>query len=1044
MTTPRPIPIQDLLEHADFVRGLARRLIHDPELAWDVEQETWVAAMQNPPRDRATARGWLGAVLRNFVRRAARDRGRREQRERHASRPDRLSPTDLLLERELALRSVVEAVLDLEERYREVVLYRFYEDLYPRQIAERLQVPVATVKSRLHRALEQLRGKLEQRCGKQWAVTIAAASGLGKNLTLAKAAAPRGLTALKMTGALSTKLVLPAAAVLMLIAGWLLFKEDGWLSSSTKDPSDPGVVEVASQESSRMTLTDEAEPKETQDNRPSSRSLPASESGDGATGGPSRREDPETEAGPSFRIRGTVVSTTGEPIAGATVQLEPPGQNISEVTADDHGEFSFKGSQLQGSIPLVAYHDDYHGLEIETLGRPVTRTIELAPGEVRDGVELVLVPGGRLSGSIVDASTGAPITDAVARLSWTATGDQSIGRTDPDGAFTIRGALTDRDLRLTASAPGYVTADYDESGERVFRFRPGETQGGVRIALKAAGRIEVLVLDGEGSPVPECGIWILPAEATPMGVQAQVDAGDYETPRYRTDSTGRVTLEGLQPNPMRVGARHSNFPMALSDELVVEPGRTHELTLELSIGARIYGVVQKEGRPLAGAWVESLGALHHAQTKADEHGNYVLDGFGPGTYVLAAGDAEIRRQEAIPATKRVTIEEGMTELEVNFGDEIVTGTRVHGRVLRGTRALGNVGVQFLGRDVSDPRFMRATQADAAGFYEFDALPPGSGLFLVLSDQNPVGGFGSNPVVVPESGELEKDLHVPTNRVTGHIDLGNLLPEDGLAWVSFNRRRTGDRSSLVDHLLDHRSGDSTRIAADGSFEIESLSPGTYVPIVSGAFRQQDLPESAQGNDFRSTRYPAFEIGLHSQIDLGVLELGEEPELLSIELRGPEGTRPSFSARVFSEGFESPNTALGRQGWMQLPLSPGRYDLEIHPEGFAPIRVAGIEQAEGKWSQLELDVEVGGTLEVVVTASGAPLSGVRIDVRDEAGRFPLVSSNDIERLFVSGGFRTNQAGQLRWDHLPAGEYRIRVGDREQSCSIRNGETSTLRFE
>ncbi|GAB4370847.1 MAG: sigma-70 family RNA polymerase sigma factor [Bryobacter sp.] len=42
-----------------------------------------------------------------------------------------------------------------------LTILRFQEDLQPTEIAERLGIPVNTVKSRLHRALKLLRGRLE-------------------------------------------------------------------------------------------------------------------------------------------------------------------------------------------------------------------------------------------------------------------------------------------------------------------------------------------------------------------------------------------------------------------------------------------------------------------------------------------------------------------------------------------------------------------------------------------------------------------------------------------------------------------------------------------------------------------------------------------------------------------------------------------------------------------------------------------------------------------------------------------------------------------
>lgn len=53
-----------------------------------------------------------------------------------------------------------EAVSDLEEHYRQVVVLRFVNDLSLQDIAVALDIPLGTVKSRLHHALKLLRGRL--------------------------------------------------------------------------------------------------------------------------------------------------------------------------------------------------------------------------------------------------------------------------------------------------------------------------------------------------------------------------------------------------------------------------------------------------------------------------------------------------------------------------------------------------------------------------------------------------------------------------------------------------------------------------------------------------------------------------------------------------------------------------------------------------------------------------------------------------------------------------------------------------------------------
>ncbi|MDB4896842.1 MAG: polymerase ECF-type sigma factor [Firmicutes bacterium] len=54
-----------------------------------------------------------------------------------------------------------DAVRELDERYRAVVVLRFLNDLQLEDIATALDIPLGTVKSRLHTALKQLKERLQ-------------------------------------------------------------------------------------------------------------------------------------------------------------------------------------------------------------------------------------------------------------------------------------------------------------------------------------------------------------------------------------------------------------------------------------------------------------------------------------------------------------------------------------------------------------------------------------------------------------------------------------------------------------------------------------------------------------------------------------------------------------------------------------------------------------------------------------------------------------------------------------------------------------------
>lgn len=155
------LSIDDLLGHAGWVRGLARSLVQDDATADDLVQDVWTQALHTPPDDRGSARPWLATVLRNLARDRGRTGGRRRRREERVARSEAVADTATVVARAETHRRLVEAVMALPEPYRETVLLRYFEGLPPRTVAERMDVPVETVRTRTRRALERLRTRLD-------------------------------------------------------------------------------------------------------------------------------------------------------------------------------------------------------------------------------------------------------------------------------------------------------------------------------------------------------------------------------------------------------------------------------------------------------------------------------------------------------------------------------------------------------------------------------------------------------------------------------------------------------------------------------------------------------------------------------------------------------------------------------------------------------------------------------------------------------------------------------------------------------------------
>jgi len=148
------------------------RLVQDPSLADDLFQQTWLRVMQKIGSYDARARfdTWLFSVAHNLAidhLRRQRSRSLDEPDDSGASPADRLpsvgpNPLEEFLESERAA-ILAAAIQELPAIHREVLSLRFEEGMKLEQIAEVAAVPLSTVKSRLHRALDSLRDEVERR-----------------------------------------------------------------------------------------------------------------------------------------------------------------------------------------------------------------------------------------------------------------------------------------------------------------------------------------------------------------------------------------------------------------------------------------------------------------------------------------------------------------------------------------------------------------------------------------------------------------------------------------------------------------------------------------------------------------------------------------------------------------------------------------------------------------------------------------------------------------------------------------------------------------
>jgi len=541
MSSPRrpatAIDAEVLLSHGAWLAALARALVARKDEVDDVVQQTYVRALEQPPRHAGNVKGWLGTVARNVVGMSRRSESARVVREAAVPPPPPVETPHEAVERAELRRMVVEAVLALDEPSRSAVILRFFEERDVSDIARLTAANEETVRTRLRRGVERVRKELERRvdagtgdAAREGVAARAllfvrlreiAASGGGGGAT-GSAAASRALSRAGrgQATALPARVVgLGAAAAVLLVAvgGWEWWRVSNAESEKEAARGAGGIEEVAAERVDRskgvVPTTDPAPaivPERSSDPTESSAvtppPVPAPVPLDGGT------------------IRGVVSGYDGAPVADAQVWAivsrshrlpmefntfvplareqatadpsKPPPYTWIARRSDAQGRFEFSGLARVSAWAIGAHHP--------SVGTGFSDLIDFDRAHRERAVDVRLLRGMRVHGTITDEA-GAPIGGATFSL---------ITRNERGGVFRNHVITNPVGPRVGEFVYEYQCADvfscafiaptFERSKHLRLDFKPGETSVGLR-SLKLKRQPGVLLrgdlVDPSGRPV---------------------------------------------------------------------------------------------------------------------------------------------------------------------------------------------------------------------------------------------------------------------------------------------------------------------------------------------------------------------------------------------------------------------------------------------------------------------------------------------------------------------------------------------------------------
>lgn len=310
---------EELLSQEDFVRRMARGLLSDENSVDDVVQQTWLAVLRSPLDNIRNLRSWLGTVARNTSRERVRRTERARKRDRSAARADIVPSTAEVVEREETRKKVVDAVLALDEPYRSTILLRFYEGYSAGEIGRHLDVPLETVRTRIRRGLEKMRGRLDGEYGGNrdvWGLALAPLAYFGSGAGGGSAVATTAGAAVEKSATTLSPVFGPAAfkaGAALLVVG--VVAVSAWLLSQPEQLGLEGSVPGPTvQEQTALPDPEQANPEK----------VPVQPTSSGA-----------------LFVRGRVLDSDGNPVEGASIRIAKeadPGAGENQIIDPDSGK----------------------------------------------------------------------------------------------------------------------------------------------------------------------------------------------------------------------------------------------------------------------------------------------------------------------------------------------------------------------------------------------------------------------------------------------------------------------------------------------------------------------------------------------------------------------------------------------------------------------------------------------------------------------------------------------------------------------------------
>lgn len=369
-------------------------------------------------------------------------------------------------------------------------------------------------------------------------------------------------------------------------------------------------------------------------------------------------------------ISGTVKDARGVPIVGASINGTDVFASItfySHAETDHDGRFVLEGRE-RVRCDVSVTHPDY----------TTSNFSRLEVGQ--NDLEIVLEGRGTITGQVVDAVTGKPVTqfEAGSGVRW-GRAMRSVRSLEykafenAEGRFTLS-SVDVGEVNVYVRAPGYAPIRLE-----VPTLRSDEIRDLSVVRLTNGASLEGTVTDMKGTPVSRALILLSGEVRDHCMYPPYLSTSRHFGEEYHamTDELGRFVINSLSPELTKIELKHADYPRTVGT-IALTMGQKTSANLVMTGFATVEGTLYVNGEKAgAGNSVhvqnESMKVPRSAET--DENGFYRVEEVPEGIMRVQAGTSEGGSLRSVEVEASTTLgNTTVLDLYVEFGTATIVGT----------------------------------------------------------------------------------------------------------------------------------------------------------------------------------------------------------------------------------------------------------------------------------------------------------------------------------------------------------------------------------